>query len=401
MTPWLSIIGVGDDGLADLKPAARLALDQATLIVGGDRHLAMLPEDGRTRKTWPSPLMKLVDEILARRGEATCILATGDPMHYGIGVTFAKHLPIEEIAVFPAPSAFSLAAARLGWDLAKAKQITLHGRPLSMIISHLAPGARILALSDSGRTPAEVATLLTSLGYGSSEMTVLEHMGGTEEALHKGNALDLTDKTFRDFNTIALLCRTEAAARVLSPMPGLPDDAFIHDGQLTKKEIRAASLSALEPLPGQLLWDVGAGCGSIGIEWMRCLPGTQAIAIEHVEERLGYIEKNRERLGVPLLRIERGKAPDKLSGLPAPDAVFIGGGISTEGVFEACWSALKPGGRLVINTVTVEGEAEIFKLHHEHGGDLARLTISHAEAIGRFTSWKPLRQVTQYRLVKQ
>ncbi len=400
MTAWLSIIGIGDDGLQDLKPSARQALDQANLIIGGDRHLAMLPDDGRKRKTWPSPLMQLVEEILARRGEPTCILATGDPMHFGIGVTFAKHLPPEEMVVYPAPSAFSLAAARLGWDLAKSATITLHGRPLASLISHLAPDKRILALSDSGKTPAEVTALLTSLGYGSSDLIVLEHMGGPEEEIHRGVASDFSDRQFKDFNTIAIQCRPNPDALVLSTAPGLSDDAFAHDGQLTKKDIRAATVSALEPLPGQLLWDIGAGSGSIGIEWMRAADHSRAIAVEAISSRVRLIEQNRNNLGVPELKIIEGKAPAVCAGLAEPDAVFIGGGILAEGMFDACWSALKPRGRIVINTVTVEGEHELFHLHREYGGNLTRLNISHASAIGRFTSWKPLRQVTQYKLVK-
>ncbi|MCR9214504.1 MAG: precorrin-6y C5,15-methyltransferase (decarboxylating) subunit CbiE [Proteobacteria bacterium] len=400
MTAWLSIIGVGDDGLQNLKPAAQEALDQASLIIGGDRHLAMLPDDGREQKTWPSPLMQMVEEILARRGEPTCILATGDPMHFGIGVTFAKHLPPEEIAVYPAPSAFSLAAARLGWDLATTEMVTLHGRPLASLISHLAPDRRILALSDNGKTPAEVSALLISLGYEPSDLTVLEHMGGPEEDSHKGKATDFTGSRFKDFNTIAIQCRAASGTRVFSTAPGLPDDAYVHDGQLTKKDIRAATISALEPLPGQLLWDIGAGSGSIGIEWMRAVAQSRAIAIECASDRINLIEQNRRALGVPELKIIEGKAPDACAGLAEPDAVFIGGGILSEGIFETCWSALKPRGRIVINTVTVEGEHELFHLHREYGGNLSRLNISHASAIGRFTSWKPLRQVTQYKLVK-
>lgn len=401
MTAWLTIIGIGDDGLEGLKAEARQALDQAGLIVGGERHLAMLPEDGREKKSWPSPLQQLVDEIMARRGDPVCILATGDPMHYGIGVTFAKHVPPQEMTVYPSLSAFSLAAARMGWDLAKTEAVTLHGRPLASLVSHLAPDRRIFALSDSGKTPAEVAALLVSLGYGPSELTVLEHMGGPEEAVHGGNATDFTTTNFRDFNTLAIHCRAEADTRPLSTAPGLADDAFLHDGQLTKKEIRAATVSALEPMPGQLLWDIGAGSGSVGIEWMRAAAHGRTIAIEAVTKRVRLIEQNRVNLGVPELKIIEGSAPEACTDLPDPDAIFIGGGILTDGLFERCWSALKPKGRIVINTVTVQGEHELFHLHREYGGDLVRLSISHAGAIGRFTSWKPLRQVTQYKLVKQ
>jgi precorrin-6Y C5,15-methyltransferase (decarboxylating) len=321
-------------------------------------------------------------------------------MHFGIGVTFAKHLSPEEMDVYPAPSAFSLAAARLGWDLSKTEMVTLHGRPLASLVAHLAPDRQILALSDSGKTPSEVAALLISLGYGTSDLTVLEHMDGSEEESHSDKVAEFTGRQFKDFNTIAVQCRIDMNARAFSTVPGLPDDAYVHDGQLTKKDIRAATISALEPLPGQLLWDIGAGSGSIGIEWMRAVTHCRAIAIESARDRVSMIEQNRRALGVPELKIIEGEAPEACEGLAEPDAVFIGGGILSEGLFETCWSALKPRGRMVINTVTVEGEHELFHLHREYGGNLTRLNISHAGAIGRFTSWKPLRQVTQYKLVK-
>ncbi|WP_339631691.1 precorrin-6y C5,15-methyltransferase (decarboxylating) subunit CbiE [uncultured Sneathiella sp.] len=401
MTAWLSIVGIGEDGIEAISPSATRAIESATLLVGGERHLAMLPEDERERKTWPSPLMILVNEIMARRGEKICILATGDPMQYGIGVTFAKRLPAEEIAIFPSRSAFSLAAARLGWDLARTDTITLHGRPLEMIIPHLAPDARILALSDSGETPSRVAHLLTSRGLGESVMAVLEHMGGAREGIHQGTADQFAGKSFRDFNTIAVHCPPQSNAKMYPSIPGLADEAFEHDGQLTKREVRSATLSALGPFPGQLLWDIGAGCGSVAIEWMRCDPRNRAIAVEARKDRFDLIEKNRVNLGVPQLKTLNATAPDALVGLEAPDAIFIGGGLNVEGIFEASWKALKPGGRLVANAVTIEGEQRLFQLHDSYDGALTRLNYSRAEKIGGFTSWKPFRQITQLRLVKE
>lgn len=401
MTAWLSIVGIGEDGLTSLQPEARAAIDAATLLVGGERHLALLPDDGRERKTWTSPLMDLVHEIIARRGEKICILATGDPQHFGIGVTFTKRLPINELAIFPSPSAFSLAAARLGWDLSRTECMTLHGRPLESLIPLLTNGAYILALSDSGDTPRQIAKLLSEQGYGGSEMTVLEHMGGSDEKVTPIDVLRFGDIQFRDFNTVALKCVSGSDVLSMSRMPGLPDTAFVHDGQLTKQEIRSATLTALRPLPGDLLWDVGAGCGSIGIEWMRSHASNQAIAIENHAERLNYIRENKLKLGVPGLTIVSEKAPASLQHIPAPDAIFIGGGLSVEGLFETCWTALKPGGRLVANAVTIEGEGILFDQHALYGGSLTRIDISRAEKIGKFTSWKPFRQVTQYRLIKQ
>jgi precorrin-6B C5,15-methyltransferase / cobalt-precorrin-6B C5,C15-methyltransferase len=401
MTAWLSIVGIGEDGLTSLNPEARAAIDTATLLVGGERHLALLPNDGRERKTWTSPLMDLVHEIIARRGEKICILATGDPQHFGIGVTFAKRLPIDELAIFPSPSAFSLAAARLGWDLSRTECMTLHGRPLELLIPLLTNGTNILALSDSGDTPRHIATLLVEHGFGDSEMTILEHMGGPEETITEIDMLRIGSLQFRDFNTVALKCVSGSDVQSMSRIPGLPDTAFAHDGQLTKQEIRSATLTALRPLPGDLLWDVGAGCGSIGIEWMRNHSSNQAIAVESHPERLNFIRENKLKLGVPGLTIVSEKAPASLQHLPAPDAVFIGGGLSAEGLFETCWTALKPGGRLVANAVTVEGEGILFDQHALYGGSLTRIDISRAEKIGKFTSWKPFRQVTQYRMIKQ
>jgi precorrin-6B C5,15-methyltransferase / cobalt-precorrin-6B C5,C15-methyltransferase len=401
MTAWLSIVGIGEDGLASLKTEARAAIDRASMLVGGERHLAMIPDDGRERKTWTSPLMDLVHEIIARRGEKICILATGDPQHFGIGVTFTKRLPIEEVEIFPSPSAFSLAAARLGWDLSRTNCLTLHGRPLELLIPYLTHEAKIIALSDSGSTPNEVARLLCLRGYGQTELTVLEHMGGMDEKTTRFTAQDAGPMQFRDFNTVALKCASDPNAPQVSHLPGLPDSVFAHDGQLTKQEIRSVTLAALMPLPDQLLWDVGAGCGSIGIEWMRCHPNNRAIAIESHKERLGFIEKNILELGVPGLIIVPENAPDALHNLPAPDAIFIGGGLSAEGLFETCWTSLNPGGRLVANAVTIEGETILFNQHNLYGGSLTRIDISRAEKIGKFTSWKPFRQVTQYRLIKQ
>jgi len=402
MTAWLYIIGVGDDGLASLNEAAKTALADATLIIGGERHLHMLPaDDARPKMSWPSPLIKLVNDVMDRRGEKIAILATGDPMHYGIGVTFAKRLPPEEMTVFPSLSAFSLAASRLGWDLSKIVTMTLHGRPLELIIPSLNHSARILALSDNGETPSKLATLLAAKGYGESVLTVLEHMGGAGEKITTKTASQWIGQKCQDLNTVAIECAMEGNPSPLTTIPGLPDDAFIHDGQLTKKEVRATTLAALNPLPGQMLWDVGAGSGSISIEWMRISPLNQAIAIEHKSDRLELISKNSLHLGVPGLKIISGKAPDALDTLADPDRIFIGGGLTNDGVFEACWRRLKTGGILVANTVTTQGEGFAFTLAEKHDGELTRLNYSRAVKIGDFTSWKPFKQVTQLRLVKK
>ncbi len=402
MTAWLHIIGIGDGGFDQLDAKLTPLIEAAELIIGGDRHLAMLPKNIAAEKiSWPSPLMKMVEDVIAMRGRQIVILATGDPMHYGIGVTFAKRLSTDDYKIYTSPSAFSLAAARLGWDLSRTATLTLHGRPLELIIPHLYGGAQILALSDDGDTPSKLAALLDDLGYGASELCVLEHMGGEAEAIKARPAREWIGAKAADLNTIALSCIKSSKDVTNSTAPGLDDDAFIHDGQLTKREIRSATISALNPLPQHVLWDVGAGSGSIGIEWMRLNSLNKAIAIEHHPKRVEFIEQNRETLGVPGLQIVRGKAPDALKDLPPPDRIFIGGGLTAAGVFDACWEALKSGGILVANTVTVEGEKVAFELFEKHEGELSRLNFSRAMKIGGFTSWKPFRQVTQLRLIKK
>ena len=400
MTRWLSVVGVGDDGLSGLPTAARSLVDDAEAFMGGARHLAMLPDDGREKCPWPSPLGQIMEEVESRRGQRLCILATGDPMFYGIGVTLARRIPFDEMTVVPAPSAFSLACARLGWPMDEVEAVTLHGRPIELLHPHVQPGARLIALSEDGSTPGKLAALLSARGYGGSTITVLEHMGGQAERILSSSAGQWPDGVNADFNTIAIECVAGPDAEHLPCVPGLPDDAFEHDGQMTKREIRAMTLSALGPTPGACLWDVGAGCGSVAIEWMRAARGTSALAVERNEDRRALAAANALALGTPALRMVAGEAPAALGDLPVPDAIFIGGGISTEGVAEACWAALKPGGRIVANVVTVEGEARINALRGLHGGELVRIAVSRADQVGPYLGWRPMMPVTQWKAVK-
>lgn len=395
MTRWLSIVGLGEDGLEGVSPVGRHLIDSAGVLVGGERHLSMLPDDGRERLTWTRPLTALVDRIVERRQQGVCILATGDPMWFGIGVTFAKRISADEMTVLPAPSAFSLACARLGWALSDTECLTLHGRPLELVIPALSPGARILALSDGGGTPAQLAALLTERGFGDSRLTVLSHMGGEREDRLQARARDWSASSVPAFNTVAIECVAETGAVSLSRIPGLPDEAFEHDGQMTKREVRAMTLARLAVLPGQRLWDVGAGCGSVAIEWLRAAARTEAIAIERNGDRRQRMAANAAALGTPHLEIVAGDAPDALDGLPQPHAVFIGGGLSRDGLFERCWDALPPGGRLVANGVTLEGEATLLNWHARIGGDLTRLQVSRAGPVGKLTAWRPAMAVTQ------
>lgn len=400
MTPWLSVIGVGYDGLDGLSPAARALIDGAELLIGGERHLAMVPNQKCERMTWSSPLTGTIETITRRRGRPVVVLATGDPLWFGIGVTLARQIPVEEMQILPARSAFSLACSRLGWPVAETECLTVHGRPLALMTSFVSPGARLLLLSENGQTPMAVAKLLTDLGYGPSRMTVLERMGHEEEHRLNGIASAWAADQAHDLNTIAVECIAGPNAVIRARAPGLPDEAFRHDGQLTKREVRAATLAQLMPLPGQLLWDVGAGCGSIAIEWLRCGRAMQAIAIERDPARCAMIAENAAALGVPDLELVEGESPAALVELPAPDAIFIGGGLTTDGLVERCWQALKPGGRLVANAVTIEGEARLIALRGQHGGALTRIAISHVDAIGPFSGWRPAMPVTQYAAVK-
>lgn len=401
MTRWLTIAGIGEDGWDGLSPAARAAVTGASLVIGGARHLSLIPpQEGQERMAWPSPLADAFPGLLARRGRDVCVLGSGDPSWYGIGATLSRLVPADEMRVLPAPSSFSLAAARLGWPLQDTVCLTVHGRPLELVIPHLHPGARLLVLSWDGTTPARLAALLSARGFGPSRLTVLEAMGGVRERITSFPAAAAPADTVADLNTIAVEVAAEPGARVIPLAPGLPDDWFDHDGQITKREIRALTLSFLAPRRGALLWDVGAGSGSVGIEWMLCDPTCRAIAVEGRGDRSHRIPANAAALGVPGLELVVGTAPDALAGLPRPDAVFIGGGLTNGGVVDACWAALRPGGRLAANGVTLETEAALTDWKKGLGGDLVRLSVARAQPLGGFLGWKPLMPITLWTVEK-
>ena len=397
MKKWLSIIGIGEDGVAGLSPIALSCLDKAKIIFGGERHLSMLPADDNSQKIpWKSPFPISITEIISRRGEAVCILASGDPLCYGVGATILKDIPISEITIIPAPSAFSLACSRLGWSLTEVETLSLCGRPVSLLQSYIYPGAKLLILSEGKHTPAIVAEILISRGYGNSQITVLEKMGNVNEDIITDIAANWQEGNIASLNTIAVECVADRGIVGLSRFPGLPDDAFHHDGQLTKREVRAVTLSSLAPLPGELLWDVGAGCGSISIEWLRSDKRCRAIAIEQNSTRLNYIADNATALGTPNLQIMAGKALEVIPNLPAPHAIFIGGGVTVPEILENCWNTLLPGGRMVVNVVTLEGEKRLYQWHEKVGGNFTRIAIQRAEPIGKFLGWKAMSPVTQW-----
>ncbi|MCO3213102.1 UNVERIFIED_CONTAM: precorrin-6y C5,15-methyltransferase (decarboxylating) subunit CbiE [Pseudomonas aeruginosa] len=356
--PWLTLVGIGEDGYPGLGKQARRALLQASRIVGAARQLELLPPCiGAARETWPTPFS--LEPLLARRGQPTCVLASGDPMLFGVGASLARQLPATELRVLPAPSSLSLAAARLGWALQEVACLSLVARPLAALQAQVHDGRRLLVLSNDGDSPAAIARLLNARGFGASRLSVLEHLGGPLERRLDGLA-----------------------------------------GDWTKRDVRAVTLARLAPCPGELLWDVGAGCGSIGIEWMRAHPSCRAIAIEANDERQEHIRHNRDALGVPTLHLVAGSAPEALLELPEPDAIFIGGGVTAEGVLETCWERLRPGGRLLANAVTLQSERVLLDWQQRLGGDLTRLGVAHARPLGGFDTWRQALPITLLELRK-
>ncbi|MFP3516035.1 precorrin-6y C5,15-methyltransferase (decarboxylating) subunit CbiE [Pseudomonas sp. SIMBA_077] len=399
MVPWLTVVGIGEDGFSGLGKNARRALLSATRIVGGQRQLDLLPACIRAeRLTWPSPFS--LAPVLQLRGESVCVLASGDPMLFGVGASLARIVPAEQMQVLPSPSSFSLAAARLGWALQDVVTLSVVARPVTALNAHLHSGVRLLVLSNDGSSPALVAALLRERGFGPSRLCVLEHLGGPAERRVEARADDWNDPPVAALNLIAIECIASPHARPLSRVGGLPDSAFKHDGQLTKRDVRAITLARLAPLPGQLLWDVGAGSGSIGIEWMRTYPSCRALAIEADDGRQQLIEHNRDVLGVPGLQLIRGKAPQALAGLERPDAIFIGGGVTREGVLDTCWQQLKPGGRLVANAVTLQSETLLMSWRERHGGELTRIHVAQAQPLGDFDTWRQALPITLLEMTK-
>ena len=399
--PWLSLIGIGEDGRDGLSHEALARLAQARLVVGGRRHLALAAPLGEAETmAWPSPLADALPAILARRGEPVCVLASGDPFFHGVGALLAAAVPPAEIACWPAPSSLSLAAARLGWSLQECRWLSLHGHDLRLVIPHLQPRTRLLLLTWDEHTPAALAVLLVERGLGRSRLHVLQALGGPRERIGSALAEDFALAELDPLNVVALEVEAGADARVVPLAPGLPDEWFEHDGQITKAAVRAATLAALRPFRGAHLWDIGAGSGSISIEWMLRDPAMRATAVEAVPERAARIARNAGALGVPGLAVAIGRAPQALAGLAPPDAVFIGGGAGDPEVVEAAWTALPRGGRLVVNAVTIETGATLAALHAARGGDLVTLSVAHADPVGRYRGWRPAMPVVQWAVSK-
>ncbi|SED02172.1 precorrin-6y C5,15-methyltransferase (decarboxylating) subunit CbiE [Streptomyces sp. TLI_105] len=399
----VSVVGIGADGWDGLPETARRALRAAEVLLGAPRQLGLLPEDDcpGERIAWPSPLRPAVPGLLAaHQGRAIAVLASGDPSFYGIARTLAETAGADRLRIHPHPSSVSYACARLGWPLEAVETLSVVARPLAALSAALHEGRRLLVLSEGADTAARVAELLRTTGWGGTRVRVLEQLGGPAERILDGTAADWPHERTDPLNVLALDCARDPGTLRLGVVPGLPDEAYEHDGQLTKRYVRAATLAALAPAPGELLWDVGGGSGSIGVEWMRTHRSCRAVAVEKSPERAARITRNADALGVPGLRVVTGPAPASLTGLPTPDAIFIGGGLTAPGLLDTCWEALPPGGRLVANTVTLESEALLARWYGRHGGELVRLAVSTAVPVGGFTGWRQAMPVTQWSVTK-
>ena len=396
---WLHIVGIGEDGVDGLTPATRAVLEAAEVIVGGDRHHQLAGNITADRIAWPSPFDALIGTLKQHRRRRVVVLATGDPLWFSVGARIGRAIPADEITYHPQISAFQLAAARMGWSLADVETLTVHGRPVQQMIAFIQPDQRLLILTTGADTPAQIARFLTERGFGKSRMTVLASMGGDNERRFDGLAESWTHEV-PAFNTLAVDCVAAPDAALLPRVPGLADDLFHHDGTMTKQEIRAVTLAKLMPMRGAHLWDIGTGCGSVAVEWMRAARYARATGIEPRADRRAMAAENALALGTPKLTIVAGQAPEALEGLAPPDAVFIGGGLSAS-VFDAAWAALRPLGRLVANAVTLQSEALLIELHARHGGHLTKLSVQRAEPVGGLTGWRPLMPVTQWSLIKR
>ena len=397
--PWLHVVGIGEDGLDGLTPATRAVVEAAEVILGGDRHHDLSGNITAERLSWPSPFNAMIETIQGLKGRRAVILVTGDPLWFSVGARIGRAIPAREIVYHPQLSAFQLAAARMGWSMPDVETLTVHGRPVEQMIAFIQPDQRLLILTTGSDTPGKIARFLTDRGFGQSKMTVLAAMGGEREQRFDGTAESWAHEV-PEFNTLAVECIAAPGAALLPRVPGLPDEMFASDGTMTKQEVRAATLAKLMPMRGALLWDIGAGCGSVGIEWMRAAGYARAIGIEPRADRRAMAATNALALGTPGFQIIEGTAPEALEGLASPDAIFIGGGL-TEAVFEAAWAALRPLGRLVANAVTLESEALMLDLYKRHGGQLVKLGVQRADAVGRLTAFRPLMPVTQWSLIKR
>ncbi|MCF6327972.1 MAG: precorrin-6y C5,15-methyltransferase (decarboxylating) subunit CbiE [Devosiaceae bacterium] len=399
--PWLHVIGLGENGLVGIDPSIKELIYNASFVLGPKRLLDRLPTQidanaTQQRVVWQPPFTAMIEQIKQRQGLPTIILASGDPNWFGIGSSLAGQFETGEYVLHPALSSFQLAGAKMRWPLQDVEKISLHGRPAANLIAKLYPGAKILALTSNKNTLKEIGRLLVEQGYENSELTVLENLGGSEEKLECFIASNVADDKISDFYVLAINCIFSPEKTFLPLVPGLPINAYEHDGQITKSQVRAATIASLAPTKGALLWDIGAGSGSVAIEWMRAAEFAKAIAFEKNLTRCKNIELNKEKLGVPGLKIIPGPAIEMLAEQPAPNAIFLGGDVANDLLFEVCWRALLPGGRMVANAVTIESQTALFERQKIHGGDIISIQISSLEYIGSRALMRPSLPVVQW-----
>lgn len=401
--PWLHIIGVGETGLKSLNAEAIRVLESSDIIIGGKRHHNLTKGFNAKRIQWPTPFSTMVGKLGEFKTKMVAILVTGDPLWYSAGALLAKEWPHEEIKFYPQLSAFQLACARMGWSIPDVDKLTVHGRPVEQIIPWFSPNNKLVILTADAQSPASIANLLVEKGYGLSKITVLGEMGGPNESLIKGQAdtWDQTESNYQipEFHTLCVECLPSGIGVLLPTPPGLPDSAFISDGNFTKREVRSLTVSSLNPGKNKILWDLGCGSGSIGVEWLLLSFNGKAFGVENKNLRCEMAQKNALKLGTPRFSIICGQSLDITNTLPDPDSVFIGGGLSLE-LVEEVLNRLKPYGCLVANSVTLESEALLSDLQKKFGGDLTKIAISRSKTIGKLTTWHQLLPVTQWRLQK-
>lgn len=408
------VAGIGADGWAGIAPGVRAELAASAVLFGSARQLALVPEGEvpARRIAWPSPLLPALPDLLTAHGDARIgVLASGDPMFYGIGVTLARLVGPAALRVRPQPSSASLACARLGWAAQDVPVVSAVGRAPETVLAELTDGRRVLVLSEDGRTPARLAELLTAHGFGGSALTVLAQLGGPAEHVRTGTARAWPHPDADPLNIVAVEAVADPDRPRLTRLPGLPDAVYGGEGQFTKEEVRALTLAALAPAPGELLWDVGGGSGTIAIEWCRTHPACRAVTFEQRADRRDVIARHARALGVPGIEVRGAVLPEPEGSVAefaaararsgAPDAVFVGGGVTVPGLLEACWAQLRPGGRLVAAAVTAESEALLLERSHRYGGTLRRYQVYRGRALGGFTTWSPQLPVTHWTVGKR
>lgn len=387
------VVGIGADGMAGLSETSSSELRRAAVIYGSRRQLDMLdasvPAD---RREWPSPLLPALQSLRDESADVH-VLASGDPMLHGIGGTLIRLLGPEQVVVLPHVSAATLACARMGWIVQDTEVISLVTAAPHTAVRR---GGRAVVLSRDAGTPLALAGVLTEYGRGDSLFSVLEQLGGPGERCRHSTARDWAAAPPDEVDGLNVIAVRYLPDERVSAV--LPEDAFTHDGQITKQSIRAVTLAALAPRPGERLWDVGSGSGSIAVEWARSGRGCTAVAFERDETRRTSIARNAAAFGVDV--DVRGAAPQAFDGAATPSAVFVGGGLTQPGVFEACLDNLPAGGRLVANAVTAESEAALTQLYSRLGGALQRFQHYRGEPLGGFTGWRPQLPVTQWTVTK-